>query len=125
MSQDPHHTPEVHEQPDPWHDHTREEPKPEHEHAARVNSVGLFIAFIVTVVGVVATVVVVSIYFLQTVQDHKAKVIEVSVWAEESWAERDAQLALLNDPSQTMDGYSVEVALDEAMDRVAEEYGTE
>ncbi len=57
------HTPELHEQPDAWHQHTADEGLPQVEHGARANPVALTITLFAIVFSFVFLLLVVWLYY--------------------------------------------------------------
>jgi len=119
------HTPELHEHPDPWHEHTPKEPPPQPEHAARVNPAGLFVAFVAIVLSVVATTAIVALYFYQTFQDQRVRVVETTTWSAEAWDGKHQRQRVLESPANATEEAGVEVGIDEAMSRIVERYGSQ
>jgi hypothetical protein len=119
------HTPEIHEEPDPWHRHTVEEGVPQAEHAATVNVPILMGVFVATVVFVSATILFTVLYFQRYVTDLRQERIETTVMGQGARDYKDAALSQLNrygwvDPQAG----TVSLPLEVARARVIGAYGT-
>jgi hypothetical protein len=117
------HTPDIHEEPDPWHRHTVDEGIPQVEHAATVNIPILMGVFVATVVFVSATILFTMIYFKRHVTALRQERIETTVVGQGARDYKEAALA-------NLDGYGwadaqaghVSLPLDVARQRVIEAY---
>lgn len=70
------HTPEVHEEPDSWHRHTREEGAPQAEHGAIASASSIAWWYVGIVVTVAFTVVVLMVYFDSYTHSFRAQRVE-------------------------------------------------
>jgi hypothetical protein len=115
----PEHEPEV---LDEWHDHVAEAP-PQVEHASHVNALALGIVFLGGVITVVLTVVLVVIYFNSVYASTRARRLETTVWAQESFADKVKAKTLLEGGGEVPGEVGVTLApQSEVMDVVIREY---
>ena len=109
---------------DDWFRHSSDEALPQQEHAAHVNTTAIGLTLLAIVFGVLFTVVVLSMYFVQYANTRKAQMNEGTGSAEAYLAYRDqsaAQLGSLEWVDRAAG--TVNMPLESAMDAVVAEYG--
>jgi hypothetical protein len=108
---------------DDWFRHSADEALPQQEHAAHVNTTAIGLTLLAIVFGVLFTVVVLSMYFVQYANTRKAEMNEGVGSSEAYLAYRDqseAQLSSLEWVDRAAG--TVNLPLDDAMDAVVAEY---
>lgn len=125
----PLHTPTVHERPDEWHHHTREEGIPQHEHAAVIDVRALFVWFIAICAFVVGFIVVTVMFFNSYHSRMRYQIVETTASSRAFNAVKaNAQRDLGMDADQPgaawgwVDHERVRVPVSLAMERVVEKY---
>lgn len=124
MSHDPHHTPELHEQPDEWHKHTTDEPAPQAEHGSHAKPFILAATAFVIVVGVFAMIGITWVYYNSYVAHMRRTVIETNEAMVLSEQERVAAMSLLTSGGVTGQGDQAQTfgPIDQAINSVIQEY---
>jgi hypothetical protein len=79
MPHQQHFTPEVHEEPDPWHRHLPDEGDPQEEHGGKPNNFLLAIAFVFSLGFVAATILASFLYFQVYMTGVRQKTLETTV----------------------------------------------
>jgi hypothetical protein len=120
----PDHTPELQETTDEWHLHTAAEGVPQEEHGSTINAPLLVLAFIGTVLSVVAVVILTFLYFTTYTNQLRRTRIETTALSEDYLQYRGRW----QDTAQDYRWVSVEgegvvsLPLQVAMERVLERY---
>ena len=124
MIHDPHHTPELHEQPGTWHRHTTGESAPQTEHGSRVQPAVLGVAVLAIIIGVFAMIGVTWVYYNSYVTHMRRTVIETDAAMVLSEQERAAALSLLASGGVAGEGDQAQTfgPMNEAMNSVIQEY---
>lgn len=108
---------------DDWFRHSSDEALPQQEHAAHVNTTAIGLTLLAIVFGVLLTVVLLSMYFVQYANTRKAEMNEGTGSAAEYMAYRDQSKAMLGTTAWVdRTAGTVNVAIDDAMDAVVAEY---
>lgn len=115
------HTPAPHQHADSWHHHTAAEGVPQHEHLAVINTMSLAKWFVILVVALVTVIIVISVYFTSAVTRMKAARIETNALSAEVSHEKARTAAILS-TGKDPQGVSVQLPIDQAMDRVVTRY---
>ncbi|MCC6659606.1 MAG: hypothetical protein IT437_01845 [Phycisphaerales bacterium] len=125
MKPQPHHTPEVHEEPDAWHRHTPDEGPSQPEHAGKINVPILMGVFVSTVVFVSAAIAFTIVYFTRHLTDLRQERIETTVLGGPARDYRDAAFSHLNqyEWADAKEG-RVSLPIEEAKKRVIRGYST-
>ena len=124
MSHDPHHTPELHEQPDEWHKHTTDEPAPQAEHGSHVRAFLLATTALAIVVGVFAMIGITWVFYNSYVAHMRRTVIETNTAMVQSKEERIAAMSLLAAGGVAGEGDQAQSfgPMNQAMDSVIQGY---
>ncbi|MEQ8850573.1 MAG: hypothetical protein RIB32_02175 [Phycisphaerales bacterium] len=120
------HTPERHEQPDAWHQHTADEGLPQTEHGARANPVALTVTLFAIVFSFVFLLLVVWLYYNTYSTQLKAErreVVSDTLRTDYATKRGGAQTRLTQSPGwiDRING-KVHIPLDRAASLVIEEY---
>lgn len=136
MSHQTAHTPEHHEAPDAWHTHTVSE-HPQEAHGEELDGIKVFIIGLAGYILTVATIAVVTVYFVSYKNTDQIKFEEYPE-REASVGEANAiQKPALDERAAVLDGTfanktpvwtdpeagKVTIGLDQAMNKVMEKYG--
>ena len=73
---------------DNWHQHTAEEGMPQEEHGAQASAKVLGLTFIGLIIGVLAVILILYVYFDNYMDNYRAKINEDTAAAEASWNEK-------------------------------------
>lgn len=124
MSHDPHHTPELHEQPGEWHKHTGDEPAPQTEHGSRAEPIILGVTALAIVIGVFAMIGITWVYYNSYVTHMRRTVIETNAAMVQSEQERVEARSLLASGGVAGEGDQALTfgPMNEAMNSVIQEY---
>lgn len=108
---------------DDWFRHSSDEALPQQEHASHVNTTAIGLTLLAIVFGVLLTVVLLSMYFVQYANTRKAEMNEGTGSAEAYIAYRDQSDAMLSS-SGWVDraAGTVNISIDDAMDAVVADY---
>ena len=120
------HTPELHEVPDPWHQHSAAEGAPQHEHGAKVNPIFAGLTLLGLVFGTIFLILLVWVYFQSYTTRLKAERQEpvTDVLRTEYLTARANAQTRLAQPATWMDrdAGTVAIPLDLATDLVIRDY---
>ena len=109
---------------DDWFRHSSDEAMPQQEHAAHVNTTAIGLTLLAIVFGVLLTVVLLSMYFVQYANTRKAEMNEGTASAEMFLTYREQSDAMLSSGGWVdRTAGTVNVPLDEAMDAVISQCG--
>ena len=110
---------------DDWFRHSDDEAQPQEEHAAQVNTTAIGLTLLALVFGVLFTVVILSMYFVNYANTRKAEMNEGTGSARAFLEYRDQSEAMLS-ASGWADRAAgkVNLPISDAMDSVVEQYNT-
>lgn len=110
---------------DDWFRHSEDEALPQKENAAHVNTTAIGLTLLAIVFGVLFTVVILSMYFVNYANTRKAKMNEGTASAQAFLEYRDQSEAMLSATGWAdRAAGKVNLPISEAMDSVVEQYNT-
>lgn len=110
---------------DDWFRHSSDEALPQQEHAAHVNTTAIGLTLLAIVFGVLLTVVLLSMYFVQYANSRKAEMNEGTGSAEAYLAYRDqADATLASGGWADRAAGTVNLAIDDAIEGVLSDYAS-
>lgn len=108
---------------DSYHTHSDSEPKPQQAHAATASPKALGITLILMVLGVLAVIFVLVVYFDNYMDNYKSEINETSALTAPTWEEKQAKLAELGTYGW-VDSDTARQPLEAAMEQVINEYAS-
>lgn len=122
------HTPDAHEVPDAWHQHTADEGVPQEEHGGKANAALIAISLLATVAFLVMTIAVIVLYFTTYTTRLRVERVENTVLSKDQLqykldsAEKLREYSWIN--AETAHQDIVTIPLQDAKQKVLQRYAT-